>query len=954
VPGGGSNGVLLSAGAGGMSISASITGGGGGPVTLLSDGPITFGKTASIDTAGAALEVAPATPGIAEHAGGLGAGLSFGTLPVRGGRPADETTPPNLVRFGGFTDPRTGAVVTTAGQLELNGPWYPTGLTVQTLDLRASGAVTQTVPITSLAPAGVLTGSAGSVTLTNADNRIAMLGSFSATGDFLLTDAGTLSVGAAGGLTAGGDVTLIATRNLTVAGLVSANNITLEVTPPGGELSMLAGTVGDGAASGPGVLRVPTGNRISLLADLIDIPTVPKGVAGPAIVAPNGLVEFAPFTQGRPVVFADDAVGDSLTVSTADLRAITPGTGTLHIGGIFDEPVPRAGPIALQQSIDLTGIATTLRLDATGSITQNAGALTVVDLTGSAGTFANLAAPTNRIGTLGAFSTLSGFTLVDDPTLQVTGPVTVTGPASTLSLTTKASDIVLTGDVGTASGTVRIDSSGAITQSGNSAVFSGPGGTVDVHAGTDLIQSGSARIFGDTVSVSAGRNLQQSDNAFITTVLNGRTNTNTVAVGGDVNQSGRGAILAANAVAVTAGGHVVQSGFASILSAASSVTIDAKGGMTMSANASLTAPTIRLTAGPGGIALNDDARLGQSGSLIDITSAGPVTEASTAAIIAGTLTTSGGIVGAATLPGTANTISVLQNVAVTGGTGSLQLADSVNLLLAGTLDAARILIHAPGRQIILGDGATIVTGGATRPSGSLGALREPGNSAAGASLEAANFTQLGSSTVRGQGGGPATLRISTTGQAQFAPSSGLLTSGTWLILDIGSGTAAGNVAVDALDVVYTTPGSANLTGTVHGIAGGAAAQAAFIQPASNINYLFNGCEIAAATCQPPDSPQGSNPPGSPPGLQPPGSPPGSAPPGSPTGPSTTPLETATLIDAAQTSALGGLYQQYLGGAPPQLIGLSKLVLVALPTLPGSLRRLTDSDVVPPNISYLDY
>jgi hypothetical protein len=41
-------------------------------------------------------------------------------------------------------------------------------------------------------------------------------------------------------------------------------------------------------------------------------------------------------------------------------------------------------------------------------------------------------------------------------------------------------------------------------------------------------------------------------------------------------------------------------------------------------------------------------------------------------------------------------------------------------------------------------------------------------------------------------------------------------------------------------------------------------------------------------------------------------------------------------------------------APP-LIGLSSLVLVAVPMLPAPPRpQLTDPDVVPPNITYLDY
>jgi hypothetical protein len=60
-----------------------------------------------------------------------------------------------------------------------------------------------------------------------------------------------------------------------------------------------------------------------------------------------------------------------------------------------------------------------------------------------------------------------------------------------------------------------------------------------------------------------------------------------------------------------------------------------------------------------------------------------------------------------------------------------------------------------------------------------------------------------------------------------------------------------------------------------------------------------------------------------------------------------------ILDFNLTSALGGLYP-FLPGAPPPLISLPNLVLVALPMLPSPAPQLTDPDVVPPNISYLDY
>ncbi len=304
---------------------------------------------------------------------------------------------------------------------------------------------------------------------------------------------------------------------------------------------------------------------------------------------------------------------------------------------------------------------------------------------------------------------------------------------------------------------------------------------------------------------------------------------------------------------------------------------------------------------------------------------------------------SGSAIGSANLTGS-NSVAEINGFSVTGSSSSLALNDQGNLLIAGTVSAARIAVLDPSSQISLGDGATIMTGGTTRPSGPIQSALEPINSGVpGAYFKAASFTQIGSSNVVGQGGGPATLQIDVTGHAQFDPPLGLQATGAWLILDLASGTATGNVFVNALDVIYTTPGSANLSGTIQGVTGGNAAELAFIQPAINVNYQFNGCEIAAAVCQAPTT---SQPGGQP--NQPVGTPTETLPPVP-----GTPLATA-LPNNTLTSTLGGIYQYFLSGAPPALIGSSRLVLVALPTLPGSLRRMTDSDVVPPNISYLDY
>ncbi len=251
------------------------------------------------------------------------------------------------------------------------------------------------------------------------------------------------------------------------------------------------------------------------------------------------------------------------------------------------------------------------------------------------------------------------------------------------------------------------------------------------------------------------------------------------------------------------------------------------------------------------------------------------------------------------------------------------------MLIASTLNGPRIAIRDPANTISLADGAVITTGGSARPAGPIQSALEPGNGAPGALLQAASFTQIGTSSIVGQGGGAATLQISITGNAQFDPPLGLQGPGAWLILNLTNGTAAGNVFVNALDVSYTTPGSTNLTGTIAGIIGGPAAAVGNIQPAINANYLFNGCIIEAPVCQPPTPPTPRSPP----------------PP-----PSTTPV---TDLNIGLTATLGAIYP-LLSLAPAAITGPPKLSLIAVPMLTPRPPQLTDPDVVPPNITYLDY
>jgi hypothetical protein len=305
-------------------------------------------------------------------------------------------------------------------------------------------------------------------------------------------------------------------------------------------------------------------------------------------------------------------------------------------------------------------------------------------------------------------------------------------------------------------------------------------------------------------------------------------------------------------------------------------------------------------------------------NMVDLTSAGAINQ------IGGTLfasTLTGSAVAAATLTD-GNQVTTLGNFSA----GSLTLNDATNLLITGTVNAADMRITAPVSLVTLGNGATIITGGTARPPGPLQPTLEPANGAPGAVVQAADFTQIGSSTVLGQGGGPATFQISTTGNIQFDPPLGLSATGTWLILNLTTGTAGGDVFVNALDVTYTTPSSTNLFGTIAGITGGPAAAVGNIQPAINANYLFNNCVIASPVCQITS-----------PGTQ---MPPLSMPP-------------IRFPDAVFTSTLGGIFQAFASPLPA-LASLPVVSFVALPMLQPRPPELTDPDVVPPNITYLDY
>jgi hypothetical protein len=232
-----------------------------------------------------------------------------------------------------------------------------------------------------------------------------------------------------------------------------------------------------------------------------------------------------------------------------------------------------------------------------------------------------------------------------------------------------------------------------------------------------------------------------------------------------------------------------------------------------------------------------------------VSDSGSITEPGT--LIAALLT--GSAAGDAALTGTSTSNQVARLGSFTSA-GTLTLNDGVGLTITGPLTAPTIDIDTFANALTLADTAVITTGGIRRPAGSIANANFPPAAVTsnGTYLTTSSgFTEQGTSTVLGIGGGPSVLRINATGSANitFDPLAGLQGANTWLILDVGSGMVTGQIHVKDLDVIHTgVAGSANLTGTVADLSGPSASGASGIQPSPNSSFRINSCPISSVNC----------------------------------------------------------------------------------------------------------
>ena len=700
----------------------------------------------------------------------------------------------------------TSAVSLTAGNIAIPGLLSDGGAGITSLIANA-GTITETGALI----AGTLSGSATSgaalqsVSLIGA-NSIGTLGGFAAS-DFTLDDGTSLAV--TGPLVAGTGATIVDTAALLVSG---------KIVPPPGSTAIaiglaaptldISGLVSDGGAGTTSLIAnagtiSETGALIAgTLSGSATNGATPQAVS---LIGANSIGTLAGFTASD--FRLDD--GTSLVVTgplIAGPSATIVDTSALRVSGTIAPPSGSAAIVVglTAATIDISGLvsdggAGTTNLIANAGTIGETGTLIAGMLGGSATSgdalqAASLLGASNKIPTLGSFAA-SDFSLHDASSLTVTGPL-IAGKSATI-----------------------VDT-GALLVSGTIAPPSGTSGiAVGLTAATINIPG----------SVSDG----------------GAGTTSLVANAGTIAENGS---LMSGTLSGSATGSVNFLSSSNQISAVNSFTAS---GLTLN-NAADLAITGNVDGGPSVTLV--DARtitVAQSGVVagrtLNVTAAGI---AETGTLVAGQLT--GSTTGDASLTGTGASNKVAQLNSFSSG-GTFTLGDGTDLTIKGPLTAPTIIIDTGANALTLADKTAITTGGTARPPGRITSF--PGDTPAtitnGTFLTTAKaFSQQGSSSVLGFGGGPSVLRINAIGDANvaFDPFAGLQGPNTWLILASGTGTTIGQVNVKNLDVIRGQNGGTDLTGTVLGVPGPAAAGVAGIQPGPNANFRFNQCGISSVSC----------------------------------------------------------------------------------------------------------
>jgi nicotinate-nucleotide pyrophosphorylase len=457
------------------------------------------------------------------------------------------------------------ALTTDTGGITLTGVISAAG---DTLDLISAGAISQSGGSIHVA---TLTGSAGtSASLTRANNLVGTLAAFTTSTGFALTDNEALTVTGTVTDTGTGETVALTTGTggITLNGVISAAGDTLDlisavaISQPGGTIHVatltgsavtsasltqasnlvgtlaafttstgfaltdnealtVTGTVTDTGSSQTVALTTDTGGItlngvISAAGDTLDL------ISAGAISQSGGSIDVATLTgsavTSASLTQATNLVGTLAAFTTGSGFALTDNEALLVSGTVTDTGSAQTVALTTKSgAITLTSVISaandTLDLISAGAINQTGGSIHVATLTGSAVTSASLAQAGNLVGTLAAFTTSTGFALIDNEALTVTGPFSDAGATSTLALTTTAGDLTLAGNI-TLGATSVLDliSAGAIDQTGGSITAA----TLTGSAVTSASLTQATNPVGTLATFTAGTSFALTDNQALT------------------------------------------------------------------------------------------------------------------------------------------------------------------------------------------------------------------------------------------------------------------------------------------------------------------------------------------------------------------------------------------------------------------------------------------------------
>ena len=719
------------------------------------------------------------------------------TGPVTDGASVTIDATGNLTLSGNITAPEialggSAAILQTAGTVDA----------AQALDL-SGGDVSQTGgTIEAALLTGDLTGSAALGSGGGAADVAALGGFTSATGFSLndgegltvqgpVADATMITLNVDGGLTLSGDlgapnIALTATGSIAqTAGTVDAAQ---GLTIAAADVSQTGGTVEAGLLTGSvsGSFELGNGGGTALIGTLGAF----SSVDGLTLIDDQNLNVTGPVTDATQITLA--SLGDLTLAANIGAPAIS-----LAAGGDISE---NSGNINAPDQLTLDG----------GSFSQTGGSVETALLTGSlTGSLAmgNAANGTATIATLGNFSSGTGFTLVDQSGLTVTGPVS---DATLLTLEVLGGDLTLAGNVSAPNATL-LASNGSIDITGGN--FNAPG-TLSMMAAGDIVQSGGM--------VSAGY-LAKVSGAAVSIGADGTASIGTLGVG-----------LAAASGNFVAGGFTLDDARSLLVlggvTGADFVTLAADGNLSIAGN--ISAPDISLSA---------TGVLGQT--------AGSVTTPGTLTLNGGAISQTGGSLVAADLTGSATgdvalgdnggsaTIGTLSGFTSSGG---FALADGQALLVDGPVTGGTsVSLDAVGGLTIAGD--------VTAPDVTLAA--DQINAVSGTIDASARLDVSGGTFMQGAGNIDAgTLTGDLTGAASFGSGGGVAAVGALGAFNVGQAnltlndadalTIDGNVTAGILQL--TAVGSVTLDGSTITTTGAPLSQQLGANPSadgSNITVL---------------------------------------------------------------------------------------------------------------------